>query len=920
MSPLSGYFNAFDLPKLSKRSSTKKGKKKTYFGAKLSTKAQNATVPIEHSSSIYSLPAVADSAIALEEPDDRLTAQTEIPSLQSVMPASFRQKIGPGDIPEETKTALSDSLEEPANGSDPMSSTFNEHVFDADGSGSVETSPVNNSETPKRRKSVSTASSLWNRKAPSILQRTSHSSSASWNTGMRAECKSSYREGHEDHEQAEAERGELNQCIIKLSELFPDIRIEVFRELLARFDGLSRLQICVEQLIRYRDAWVKDRWKNNTTAESDADDVPPSEQGSVPLEKQFRSRNYKEAVRSLIILEFRSLSRNTIDDILTKHNYSYTHSRPTLQDLSKQTWRSAIENLFTSRKKRRSEHGEHPLIYWPRAFKGSSTDTTSSFSLKPSGSHELDEELFKLFLEPIQARAREEQESNDRILAEKVNEDEAKTVGALYECGCCFSNATFEQIATCSTGEHIICQQCIQRTVHEALFGQGWNQSVDDGKLTIRCLSPLHEGSCPGTLQPAIVKKAILSQPAGDELFRKFETRFATSSLIRSRLQLIHCPFCPYAEVDSIYHPPPGGIPYTLRRRNFTICISISLIFSYLCPLLPILLLVACISYRARIYSAFASSCRNLCLKKRTQRFTCRNPACTRSSCMTCYKAWRDPHVCHQTLLASLRSTVEAARTAAIKRTCPQCGTSFVKSSGCNKLTCICGYKMCYLCRAALGSPPRGSRRRTERERSRQQQDSDDFDPENDDVYSDDEQTSEDDDDSQEESEEEDYHEPGGYKHFCQHFRPTPGTPCGECNKCELYADEDEEFVARRAGEKAERLWRIREGLLKANSGYDTPDGKTPYLDGGGRAGFDPESYDELIPGMNGLENLGIQLDNALAGNRGFLWHDDNGSNSIWYFCRRELLDLWRSGPRRYKGPRRLIDFLTRTLTQVQEF
>jgi hypothetical protein len=43
-----------------------------------------------------------------------------------------------------------------------------------------------------------------------------------------------------------------------------------------------------------------------------------------------------------------------------------------------------------------------------------------------------------------------------------------------------------------------------------------------------------------------------------------------------------------------------------------------------------------------------------------------------------------------------------------------------------------------------------------------------------------------------------------GYKHFCQHFRQTPGTACQECDRCDLYVQEDEAAAIKRAAEKAE--------------------------------------------------------------------------------------------------------------------
>ena len=53
-----------------------------------------------------------------------------------------------------------------------------------------------------------------------------------------------------------------------------------------------------------------------------------------------------------------------------------------------------------------------------------------------------------------------------------------------------------------------------------------------------------------------------------------------------------------------------------------------------------------------------------------------------------------------------------------------------------------------------------------------------------------------------------------GYRHFCEHFRPSPGAGCTECSKCDLYRGEDEDEMVRRAGEEAERMWRVKEGMV----------------------------------------------------------------------------------------------------------
>ena len=48
-----------------------------------------------------------------------------------------------------------------------------------------------------------------------------------------------------------------------------------------------------------------------------------------------------------------------------------------------------------------------------------------------------------------------------------------------------------------------------------------------------------------------------------------------------------------------------------------------------------------------------------------------------------------------------------------------------------------------------------------------------------------------------------------GYKHFCQHFRHVPGTACGDCDACDLYANEDEAAAIHTAAKSAEEeYWR----------------------------------------------------------------------------------------------------------------
>ncbi|KAB8237229.1 E3 ubiquitin-protein ligase [Aspergillus alliaceus] len=596
----------------------------------------------------------------------------------------------------------------------------------------------------------------------------------------------------------EQEQEELNSALETLAHIFPDIKVEVFRELLLRFDGQSRLHVCVEQLLRHKEEWVAGRW--NVPGDGGADDnaLLHGGGGVVPVDERFRAPEYKSAVRGTLVKEFGGLSKSTVDGVLAEVNFCYGRARPILRELSRKTWRATFSSFLPSWRKRGREKGgeceesQSPLVLWRRS---SSEGGELVPFLKETGCRELDEELRVFLLEPLLRGRREEGEERDRWLAEELNEREAKAAEAIYECECCLADVTFERISTCSENMHVICYACIRRTVQEALFGQGWGKSVDVGRSTVRCLTPFAHDGCNGSLHPEVVKRAILLDKGGTETYMKFEARLASEALLKSQLKLIHCPFCSYAEVDSAYHPSAKGITWRFRRDGVISTVLLTILLLDLVPLLAIPVIILYILDPSAVQKLLRNSFLNLCLKVRPKRFTCSNPLCQRVSCITCQKAWRDPHVCFEPLLLDLRATVEAARTAAVKRTCPRCGLSFVKSSGCNKLTCVCGYSMCYLCRKGLSPPSKAPQ--LLRPRQRRQENINPAGEMDDEVNLDDEE----------------FEEPEGYKHFCEHFRINPGSRCSECNKCELYQDEDEEAVARRAGEKAEREWRMRQGM-----------------------------------------------------------------------------------------------------------
>ncbi|XP_050295056.1 uncharacterized protein LOC126735155 [Anthonomus grandis grandis] len=81
--------------------------------------------------------------------------------------------------------------------------------------------------------------------------------------------------------------------------------------------------------------------------------------------------------------------------------------------------------------------------------------------------------------------------------------------------------------------------------------------------------------------------------------------------------------------------------------------------------------------------------------------FKCQNDDCLKESCRLCKHESHIPLRCNEIEYdedVRRRTYIENMMTDALVRTCPNCNKKFVKSNGCNKMTCSCGTKVCYLC------------------------------------------------------------------------------------------------------------------------------------------------------------------------------------------------------------------------------
>ncbi|XP_063221965.1 uncharacterized protein LOC134530755 [Bacillus rossius redtenbacheri] len=82
--------------------------------------------------------------------------------------------------------------------------------------------------------------------------------------------------------------------------------------------------------------------------------------------------------------------------------------------------------------------------------------------------------------------------------------------------------------------------------------------------------------------------------------------------------------------------------------------------------------------------------------------FHCLNPECMQEFCRLCKEPNHIPKRCDEIEKSDqvkLRTQIENKMTEALIRECWNCKKPFIKEDGCNKMTCVCGAMMCYVCR-----------------------------------------------------------------------------------------------------------------------------------------------------------------------------------------------------------------------------
>ncbi|CAG8564807.1 10844_t:CDS:2 [Paraglomus brasilianum] len=479
-----------------------------------------------------------------------------------------------------------------------------------------------------------------------------------------------------------------NAYLDQLNELFPDCEVSFIRDLINSYDNNHVHQV-TEELI---------------ALEKSSKGYP---RRLTPFEieswEYIRSDAYIKAVRCKLYNDFPNMWKSTIKAVLAENNFDYIRSHDKLKDLSTNGWWTLF-NVFKRK------------------------------SYKETDNAELNGELERLNL-----IEREKQSLADHEIAKELNHDEYSKNNQLITCGCCYGDCTFEELTFCSEG-HLFCKECINRLVEEGVFGQGSLR----GKR-IKCIEA---SDCNGYFRDAQLRATLFPST-----YKHYTESLIEHSLKQSNLPLVQCPFCQYAEVED------DPLRQIRISRPFLVLVASVLVFFLLgvigLSLLNFVIIIATqialgligVHTGRSVLQHIDGIIKRIRRRRRGNVFRCLNPECGKVSCLLCNRESRPHHKCYEKEQDSLRLYVERAMAEAVKRTCPKCHVSFTKADGCNKMTCRCGYVMCYLCRKDL----------------RQE----------------------------------------SYAHFCDHFRPVPGQKCKKCNKCDLYKPEDEEKVVREAATKA---------------------------------------------------------------------------------------------------------------------
>ncbi|KAL3764790.1 hypothetical protein ACHAWU_006207 [Discostella pseudostelligera] len=240
---------------------------------------------------------------------------------------------------------------------------------------------------------------------------------------------------------------------------------------------------------------------------------------------------------------------------------------------------------------------------------------------------------------------------------------------ALLECQCCFVEYDFKVMVPCRSG-HLFCMECLRKHTEQRVFGNGNFGSV--GVQQRQQLKTDQRGTV-GKSSEDDKKKALEILCMASDCVSGFDDRVLTKALPKKVLDR-------YDELRFKANIERANMPdvSTCPKCNFT----------------------------AAIVNNHAGFHKSVHLPPTHLLFHC--PECHFKSCRLCHEEYH-PNIPRCDLVESQtetsgRNAVEEAMTSALIRICPRsnCRKKFLKTDGCNKMTCPCGCLVCNICRVEI--------------------------------------------------------------------------------------------------------------------------------------------------------------------------------------------------------------------------
>ncbi len=123
--------------------------------------------------------------------------------------------------------------------------------------------------------------------------------------------------------------------------------------------------------------------------------------------------------------------------------------------------------------------------------------------------------------------------SEAKVKLQEQEEEEAyayaASIGALIECGCCYSDYAIEQLIQCSDG-HLFCKKCLSHYVEQTLFG--------DGKTQLKCMNSTGAG-CIGYFTDQVLQKSL-----SVKVYEKYQEAITRDAIKLAAINLVACHEC----------------------------------------------------------------------------------------------------------------------------------------------------------------------------------------------------------------------------------------------------------------------------------------------------------------------------------------------------------------------------------------